>query len=202
VRPNPHLLLMKRPLQIFIAAIFLLISHFSYAQSSSLKEQSRKVIAQLKKDYDYPIGAKDTLIDLNGDNFKDILIEFYYASGTGLKNGIRVYLYNNIAWKFEPCEQLNGIGNPTFYFDKKIITCYYVGNGGGWAAKFKWKGLKLQTLEEFDIDVEWKKDGPIFHIESIDHITKKKTSKTRKMMTLPEEYNYYEYIPIIKGDGL
>ena len=96
---------------------------------------------------------------------------------------------------------MNRIANPTFYFDKKIITCYYVANGGGWAAKFKWKGLQLQTLEEIEVYVERTKDGPTFRIEAFDHVTKRKTSKITRMVDLPDEYNYFEYIPIIKGDG-
>ena len=77
------------------------------------------------------MGGKDTLIDLNGDNFKDILIEFYALAGTGEKNGVDVYLYNNSKKKFVQCEQLNYLANPTFYRDKKIVVGYYLGNGGG-----------------------------------------------------------------------
>src|SRR5437868_271333 len=114
-----------------IITVFLLNTYNSYAQiKSSLRSQAQNIIANLKKNYEYPLGGKDTLIDLNGDNFKDILIEYYGLAGSGEKNRIKVYLYNNFSKRFSECEQLSFLANPTFYFDKKIVTGYYVANGG------------------------------------------------------------------------
>ena len=49
------------------------------------RKQARCIISGLKNSNEFAIGANDTLIDLNGDGFKDLLIEYYVASGTGQK---------------------------------------------------------------------------------------------------------------------
>lgn len=190
---------MKQLLNTIIATVFLLVFTTSYGQTrSSLKAQAQKVIAHLKKQRDYPNGGQDTLMDLNGDGYKDILIEFYYPLGTGLKNGIAVYLYNNRKKKFESCEQLNHLTNPTFYFNKKIIVGYYVSVGSGDATKLKWHGLRVDTLEHIHININDKGNDLRFTITSLNYLTKKKTTKTAKMVQLPKEYRYMDYEPIIK----
>lgn len=192
---------MTQRLNTIITVIFLLALCFTYGQTKPLKEQARKFVIRLKNNDDYPMGGKDTLIDLNGDNLKDILIEFYALAGTGEKNGVRVYLYDKSRKKFVQCEQLNYLVNPTFYRDKKNVVGYYLGNGGGRATKLKWRGLKLDTLEHIDIDVTWQHNTPTFKLASYDYITKKKTSKILENMSLPKEYNYSDYKPIIKTNS-
>ena len=176
-----------------------LMFDYSHCQANlSLEKKAGKIIAELKKNYEYPTGAKDTLIDLNGDNYKDILIEYYGLAGTGLKNRVEVYLYNHTPKKFRRCQQLCDLGNPTFYFDKKIVVGYYIGMGGGDAAKLKWNGLRLDSLERIEVDVLNKGNDMSFKVTSFDFRTKKTTSKVFDIMTLPKEYKYFQYEPIIK----
>ena len=179
----------------------LVVSGQSFGQGQSIKEQARNIISGLKSSYEFPIGANDTLIDLNGDGFKDLLIEYYGASGTGLKNGIGVYLYDNSKKKLKPCEALNHLANPTFYFDKKIVVGYYLGNGGGTATKLKWNGLRLDTLEHIGIDVINNGSSLSFKLISVDYSTKRQSSRTLETMDLPKEYKYMDYQPVINRNS-
>jgi hypothetical protein len=184
--------------------LFLLLSLLTIkvsSQTPSIKSQAQTIISQLKENGEYPLGAKDTVIDINGDRAKDLLIEFYGSAGSGLKNRIIVYLYDNIKKKLTTCETLNCLANPTFYIDKKIVAGYYIANGGGYAAKLKWRGLQLDTLEHIEVDITYKDKIPIFSIITYNHITKKKSVKISDAMELPKEYKYWDYQPIIKGNG-
>ncbi|MHA4811196.1 XAC2610-related protein [Flavitalea flava] len=84
-----------------------------------IKIKAQKLLRHLHEINKYPMGGHDTLIDLNGDHFKDILIEFYSLAGTGEKNCINVFLYDKVERKFIENKQLNHLCNPTFYFKKK-----------------------------------------------------------------------------------
>jgi hypothetical protein len=195
---------MKQSLSTILFLLFSLVFGQSYAQTSLQKKQAQTIVTRLKSNdgnYEYRVGGRDTLIDLNGDGFKDLLIEYYGDSGSGLKNRVTVYLYDNTKKKFKPCEQLNSIANPTFYFDKKLVVGYYIGNGGGDATKLKWHGLRLDTLEHIDIDINWPSNVATFTLTSYNFITKKKAVKTLRAMDLPKEYNYWNYQPIIKTDS-
>jgi hypothetical protein len=180
--------------------LLLLVSTQSFSQGQSIKEQARKIISGLKSSNEFPIDARDTLIDLNGDGFKDLLIEYYGAAGTGLKNRIHVYLYDNSRKKLKSCEPLNYLANPAFYFDRKIVVGYYLGNGGGTAIKLKWNGLRLDTLEHIDIDVINQGCAISFKLTSVDYITKRQSFKIVETMDLPGEYKYMNYQPVIKKD--
>lgn len=178
--------------------LLLLISGPSFGQLLSIEQQSLNIISGLKSGHEISNDAKDTLIDLNGDGFKDLLIEFYGASGTGLKNRICAYLYDNSKKKLKPCDMLNYLANPTFYFDKKIVVGYYLGNGGGTATKLKWNGLRLDTLEHIDIDVIGKDGTTSFKLISVNYQTRRKSFKTLEIMNLPDEYKYMDYQSVIK----
>jgi hypothetical protein len=159
-------------------------------------KEAVKLIAILKSKNDIAFNSgMDTLIDLNGDNKRDLLIEFYASAGTGIKNGTAVYLFNENRNQFlsKPIE----LPNPTFYLKDKTVVSYYVGNGGGYATKFKWNGFKLDTLEYIDINVIGR--NPNLQFKSIIHnyITGKTTERRKDEMNLPNEYKYGDYVPII-----
>lgn len=185
-----------------IFTIFLVLTFCSsYGQMKTLKLQAEKIISELKRNDDYPMDGKDTLIDLNRDNFKDILIEFYGSAGTGLKNRISVYLYDTTKKSFTECEQLNILANPTFYFDKKIVVGYYIANGGGYATKLKWNGLKLDTLEYIDFDISWQGNNMTCKRTVHNYVTKKEAIKIFSSINLPKEYNYWNYKSLIKTNS-
>lgn len=192
---------MKRFLNKIAFLLLVLVTMKSSGQNPSIKKQAQTIISSLKKAGDYPMGAIDTLIDLNADKFKDLLIEYYGASGTGLKNRIMVYLYDSAKRKLKSCETLNSLGNPTFYFDKKTVAGYYIANGGGYAAKLKWYGLRLDTLEYIEVDVTYKGTDMTFFLTTRNYVTKTKSFKILHTMELPKEYNYWDYKPVIKRNG-
>lgn len=154
----------------------------------------------MKNDGEHPFVGKDTLIDLNGDDFLDILIEYYGRSGTGLKNRVSVYLYDHSTKKFTHCEQLDALATPTFYKNEKIVAGYYLGNGGGHATKLTWNKLRLDTLESIAIDVFVRDSQLRFKLDWYNYTTKKGSTKILNMMTLPEIYRYMDYKPIIKRE--
>ncbi len=69
---------------------------------------------------------------------------------------------------------------------------------GGSAATFKWRGSTPDSLEFIDVDVQQKGDKMDFIVTRFDFETKKSTQQTNDMMTLPKEYSYGKYVPIIK----
>jgi len=182
----------------FFAIFFILNFQTSHCQSDNIRKDAKAIINYLKKNNQYNIGAKDTLIDLNGDHYKDLLIEYYGESGTGLKNRIKVYLYDKLIKRFRPCEQLNNLANPTFNFQNKTVAGYYIAIGGGSAIKLKWNGLRLDTLEQITIEVISEHQDESFKLNTFNYITKKKSTKILKMIKLPQEYMYMNYKPIIK----
>ena len=193
---------MIQRLTITFTTVFLLTACFSYGQTkTSVKEQAQKFITKLKSNGDYPIGGNDTLIDLNGDNFKDVLVEYYGSAGTGLKNRISVYLYDKSKKKFTTCKQLNSLANPTFYFTKKVVAGYYIAGSGGHATKLKWNGLKLDTLEYIDVDLSWQGNNLTCKLVAHDYTTRKTTSSLFDHVSLPKEYHYGDYKPLIKTNS-
>jgi hypothetical protein len=186
---------------LYIISVFscLLLINYSYGQTNSVLEKKAKILlSKLKSTGEYSSTGKDTMMDLNGDHYIDILIEYYGLAGTGLKNRIEVYLYNHPAKKFTRCEQLCELCNPTFYFNKKIVVGYYIGMSGGDAAKLKWNGLRLDSLEKIEVDIQWKGNEMDCTVTSFDFITKKTSSKVFGQITLPKEYKYFDYTPLIK----
>jgi hypothetical protein len=108
-------------------------------------------------------------------------------------------LYDNPKTKFVRSEQLSHLANPTFYLDRKIVVGYYVANCGGYATKLKWHGLRLDTLENIDIDVITQNNDLTFKLVCHDNIAKKVSQKTLNSMSLPKEYNYGSYKAMIKN---
>jgi hypothetical protein len=192
---------MKQFINILFTLILLLAFNFSHSQTLTMRKQAETIISKLKNNYEYSPGARDTLIDLNGDNCKDLLIEYYGESGTGLKNRIKVYLYDKSKKDFLLCKQLDYLANPSFYFDTKIVAGYYLANGGGNATKMKWDGLRLDTIEHINIDVITKANDVSFKLTAYNYLTKKKTIQTLPLMKLPDEYRYMDYEPIIKTNS-
>jgi hypothetical protein len=167
--------------------------------TKTLRRKGAKLLADLKESNDYAIRfGKDTLIDLNGDGNSDLLIEYYKAAGTGLKNAVDIYPYNNKSNRFltKPIE----LPNPTFDFTNNTVVSYYVGCGGGYATELRWRGLKLDTIESIDVENDQRND--IFTSTAIvhNHLTGAEKKKVSDMVWLPGRYKYFNYQPIIRRE--
>jgi hypothetical protein len=83
--------------------------------------------------------------------------------------------------------------NPSYFFDKNIITSYYYGLGGGRATKYLLSDGKLLPIENIEIDIESSKE-----FKATFWYSQKPFSDTLKcednMVRLPEEYEYREII--------
>lgn len=100
---------------------------------------------------EYPDMTFDTLLDLNFDKDDDYIIGYYAGAGTGLKNRISVYLFDNQQNRYTFDEHLSGIANPTFYLKKKAITGFYIGAGSGEGEKLEWIGGKWVQTKTFSV---------------------------------------------------
>jgi hypothetical protein len=186
---------------IIVTTLLIFMFEYSNCQANlSLEKKAGKIIAELKNNDKYPPGAKDTLIDLNGDHYKDILIEYNGSAGSGMKNKVAVYLYNKAAKKYFICQQLCDLANPTFYFDKKVVTGYYITPGGGDAIKLKWENLHLDSLEKINVLVKWGEDSiPRFNMTVYNFVSGQTTTNWQNLFSLPKEYKYLDYSPLIKN---
>lgn len=103
-------------------------------------------IALIPSDIEY-----DTLIDLNYDNYKDLVIGYYGSSGTGVKNRVNIYLYSPQNKSFYFDSTLSEIPNISFYLKKKKITGFYLGDGAGGGVELHWIKNKWDTIMSFSV---------------------------------------------------
>lgn len=83
--------------------------------------------------------------DVNGDDYKDFLMEYYATAGSGEKNHNEVYLYNPGSHSFD---YVDGLGmNPHFYPEKGIVTYNYDPTSD----LLNWE--KLELLGEVEVPV-------------------------------------------------
>lgn len=118
----------------------------------NLKAKSQKLLKAFNAESKITSADSDTLIDLNYDNIKDFVIRYYGQPGTGIKNRIRVYLYDIKKDNYVLNEKLSDLSNPTFYINQKKITEFYIGNGGGSGRKLEWLNGKWIVTKMFEVD--------------------------------------------------
>lgn len=88
---------------------------------------------------------KDTLQDVNGDGYKDFVVDWYASSGCCLKAFNDVYLYLPKTGKFSGGFRFI---NPTYSPKEKVIRGVCYGHPGETEMyKYKWNGLKVDTIE-------------------------------------------------------
>jgi hypothetical protein len=126
----------------------------AYVDTSTLQGKRRWIMNQFLVENGLSSPDYDTLIDLTYDGFQDYVIGYYGKSGTGIKNRVKVYLFNSKKQCYILDEQLSDLPNPTFYIKQKKITGFYIGNGGGGGGRLEWINNKWTTTKEFDVDKE------------------------------------------------
>jgi len=119
----------------------------------------------------------DTLEDVNGDGYKDLVISWYSGCGCCPRADVHVFLYKpDVGVNTEDVALMN----PTFLPGKKLVYTMSYGHPDEIALyKCKWSGVKLDTLESVVTAPTHKNK---LEIES------KITGKTKTVNKLPAEY--------------
>ncbi len=87
----------------------------------------------------------DSIRDINGDGYLDLLIQFYPSSGCCRRNSFWIWLFDKGKDDFR--EKIRLI-NPTFYPKENLVRGVNYGHPGEVPLyKMRWKGLGLDTLE-------------------------------------------------------
>jgi hypothetical protein len=126
---NKHLLVKRLSPSGVVCTIFL------------LQKNKFKLVAQ--RTQDGQTFMDDTLKDVNGDGYKDYLIHWYPSSGCCTRDVYNVFLYLPATGTFTSDYEFI---NPTFFAKEKIIRGVNYGYFSG-LYKYKWNGLKVDTLE-------------------------------------------------------
>jgi hypothetical protein len=134
----------------------------------------------------------DAIKDVNGDHQKDFLVHWYPSSGCCRRNIYNVYLYNEKTGGFR--NKLEFI-NPTFSPSERLVRGVEYGQPGDAALyKFKWNGLKVDTVEFILPDTVSKK----FHI--FKHWRDHNDATAGKFLTeVPKEYHKIESYDWFEG---
>jgi len=152
-----------------------------------LKNDSFGLICKVENEAQNYVG--DTIRDVNGDGYKDYLLHLYGASGCCRRNFYDTHLY------LAQTDSLTGgyeFMNPTFSPREKIIRGVKYGHPGEVPLyKYKWNGLRVDTLEFVRPGTANK--GQFLITRSDDWpISSRDIKKTVK--SLPPEYQHIEDI--------
>ncbi len=127
----------------------------------------------------------DTIRDVNGDNQKDFLVHWYPSSGCCKCDVYTVYVYQPEKGTFTANYEFV---NPTFSPQEKVIRGVEYGHPGeAGLYKYKWNGLKIDTIEFIYRD----QNNKGFYIKSQkQHIQTGK--EAIKLNAVPKEYHSIE----------
>jgi hypothetical protein len=144
-----------------------------------------KVITHEESNLTY---VNDTIQDVNGDGQKDFLVNWYGNNGCCLKNFYNVYLLHADNGIFSQSYEFI---NPTFSAKEKLIRGVRYGQPGETELyKFRWNGLKVDTVEYIYPDILRK--GHYLKSDRLPYASK--SVKETKIKDVPIEYkNIYGY---------
>jgi hypothetical protein len=131
------------------------------------------------------------LLDFNKDGYDDLFFEYYGLSGGGVKNTIEIFFYEPLRKDYS--DSSFKLMNPSFFYDKNIITSYYYGNSGGNAEMYLVEKGEIHLIESIDIDIySGKKFKVIFKYSQKPFQDTLTTTDT--IVRLPTEYKYRAFI--------
>ncbi len=132
------------------------------------------------------------LLDWNDDGYKDLFFEYYGPAGTGAKYRVDVHEYNSKTKKYS--DQIYSFMNPSFDYERRIITSHYYGLGGGSAFKMEVKNGMKDTVEYISFQI-YESD----QFDSVVYYYSQKPFKdtlrlTDNWVNLPNEYTYVPFL--------
>lgn len=140
----------------------------------------------------------DTIQDINGDGYKDLLINTYGSAGCCLKALSLIFIYQP---KFHDFSKAYDFLNPTFSPDEQVIrgVCYgYMGDTDLY--KYKWNGAQVDTVEYIYFEKKQAEDNTLLP-QRTGKVIRAKTrfyddhqEIIERLDAMPEEYhNIYGY---------
>ena len=149
----------------------------------------KQVLAQMEWKLTY---TDDTLQDVNGDGFRDLIINGYGSNGCCLKAYAEVYLYLPQTGTFS--KEYFFI-NPTFSPKEKVVRGVSYGHPTETSLyKYKWNGAGLDTLEYISFEKDDKDKNTGKFIRSIVLNNNTETTKKERLNRPPSEYrNIFGY---------
>jgi hypothetical protein len=144
-------------------------------------EPTGKMIREIRDDWSDLTYIGDKVADINGDEVNDFVINWYPSSGCCARNNFHVYLYQ----KDNTFSNYFDFINPSFSPKEKLVRGVDYGHPGEVPLyKFKWNGVKLDTLEYiYPADTLKKKFYLVHHYGDADDPQKRKT-----LSAVPKEY--------------
>jgi hypothetical protein len=134
----------------------------------------------------------DSIVDINGDKYKDIVFHWYPMSGCCRADVYDVYLYKSNADKITGAYSFI---NPTFYPKEKVIRGVMYGQPGNTELyKYKWNGLAVDTIEYI---VHEKPNAKTYYKRHGVY----DTTQQVKLKNIPAEYRNIESLDWFIGDG-
>ena len=162
---------------------FLLRIHVPWATYLSLyKINGDKTENLIEREQGRMTYIRDTIFDVNGDGHKDFLVHWYPSSGCCRRDVYNVYLNQPNKGNFTQDYEFI---NPTFSANEKIIRGVEYGHPGEVGLyKYKWNGLKVDTIEFIYPDVN--NNGQFIKTKKTVYRPTKKEGVVLK--TVPKEY--------------
>jgi hypothetical protein len=143
--------------------------------------------------------VSDTLKDVNGDGYKDFVLNWYGSNGCCLKAFSNVYLFQADKGTFTGDFEFI---NPTFSPKERVIRGVCYGHPGETEMyKFKWNGEEVDTIEYiyYEKDNKGVKTGKIIRSNILSY--KKGKAKIKRLNSIPFEYKSIYGYDWFTGEG-
>jgi hypothetical protein len=138
----------------------------------------------------------DTFMDVNGDGYKDFVLNWYGMNGNWLKNFSDVYVFRKQSGDFQ---NFINFYNPSFYpLEKKVIGIYYGAPGQVDMYKYQW--IKDTALEVEKLSLEIKNDKKTNRFIKTE--IKGKTKRKIVLKSAPDEYKNSDWYEWFLGEGM
>jgi len=147
-------------------------------QKSHIREEIQRIKKQVLREVQPSPIEYDTLLDINYDGKKDLVIGYEGMTGNGIKHCARTFVYNASSRTFIPIKLISDLVNPSFYTEKKMITSFYLAYGGGSGEQYNWLDGRWRVTKTFHVEN---------HGDTSKWVIEYPLRKVRKIITAPYE---------------